>query len=33
MYFDSPGRTATDATLASTRTAKPLTTSVTAWAR
>ncbi|MGZ8763690.1 MAG: hypothetical protein ACXW2Y_10225 [Acidimicrobiia bacterium] len=32
MYFDSPGRTAADATLASNRTANPLTTLVTAWA-
>ncbi len=32
MYFDSPGRTDADATLASNRTAKPLTTLITAWA-
>ena len=31
LYFDSPGRTAADAKLASDRTAKPLTTSFSAW--
>jgi hypothetical protein len=31
MYFDSPGRTADEATLASNHTAKPLTTLISAW--